>query len=76
MESASKLNHQWCAMGNYRNSPFVTGSSSMSENFTWNEYGVKTEIFDYRANQWNRADDYPFSTGDRFTVINFYHILF
>ena len=46
------------ALGFYRNSPFVTGNDFF-------EHGLKTEILDYDAQQWNKAPDYPFSDGDR-----------
>ena len=55
-------------MGSYQNSPFVTGGYS-------DTVGLKTEILDYDAGQWNNADDYPFSNGDRFIfTIIFYHL--
>ena len=54
-------------MGNYRDSPFVTGSGS-SEEFGSSLHGLATEIFDYRAKEWYQADEYPYSTGDRFIV--------
>ena len=46
------------ALGSYRNSPFVTGNYDPTN-------GLKTEILDYNAEQWNEAKDYPFSNGDR-----------
>ena len=46
------------ALGFYRNSPFVTGDYS-------SEHGLKTEILDYDAQQWNQAAGYPFSDGNR-----------
>ena len=42
------------ALGNYRKSPFVTGHDSSPN-------GLKTEILDYEAGQWNQAEDYPFA---------------
>ena len=71
-EPSSKYSHYAVlALGSYRNSPFVTGSDSLRN-------GLKTEILDYDAGQWNDAKDYPLkytSNGDRyiFTII-FYHI--
>merc|ERR1712176_681554 len=44
------------ALGNYKNSPFVTGHSSSSSG-----YGLKTEILNYSTSTWVHADDYPFS---------------
>ena len=58
------------ALGSYRNSPFVTGhhstrfSSKLHGLETGN--GLKTEILDYEAGEWEQADDYPYSTGDRY----------
>ena len=51
--------HFLVSLGSYRKSPFVTGNSNSS-------LGLKTEILDYDAGQWNDADDYPFSNGDRY----------
>ena len=59
-EASSQYPHYevW-ALGNYRNSPFVTGHDSTTN-------GLKTEILDYEAGEWNQAEDYPFSNGDRY----------
>ena len=46
------------SLASYRGSPFVTGGVS-------SEYGLKTEILDYKSGQWNQEEDYPFSDGDR-----------
>ena len=69
IEPSSKYSHALVyALGSYRNSPFVTGHYSSTN-------GLKTEILDYDAGQWNEAVEYPYSNGDRyiFTLI-FYHI--
>ena len=59
-EASSKFSHVYVtALGNYRDSPFVTGGNLAT-------YGLKTEILDYGARIWNQADDYPFSIGDRY----------
>ena len=59
-EPSSKYSHSRVyALGSYRNSPFVTGHDSSTN-------GLKTEILDHDAGQWNDAEDYPFSIGDRF----------
>ena len=50
------------SLGSYRNSPFVTGGYSST-------YGLKTEILDYEAGQWNIAADYPFSNSDRYVYL-------
>ena len=54
-EPSSKYSHENVgALGNYRGSPFVTGGNT----------GVKkrtvTEILNYKSQEWNQADDYPF----------------
>ena len=53
-EASSQFPHRevW-ALGNYRNSPFVTGENSST--------GLKTEILDYEAGEWNQEEDYPFA---------------
>ena len=54
-EPSSKFPHWdvW-ALGNYRNSPFVTGHDSSTN-------GLKTEILDYKAGEWKQGADYPFA---------------
>ena len=61
-EASSQYPHWdvW-ALGNYRNSPFVTGG----DDGYGDGYGLKTEILDYEAGQWNQAKDYPFSNGNQ-----------
>ena len=56
-EASSQYPHfdVW-ALGNYRNSPFVTGDDGSGDG-----YGLKTEILDYDAGEWNQAEDYPFA---------------
>ena len=61
-EPSSKFSHFVLALGSYRNSPFVTGHDSATN-------GLKTEILDYDAGQWNEEVDYPFSNGDRYIRI-------
>ena len=60
MEASSILPHRLVtALGNYKNSPFVTGD--MTQNSL---YGLKTEIMDYENGKWvQMADehDYPFA---------------
>ena len=46
------------ALGSYRKSPFVTGSYRSSID------GLKTEILDRTAGQWNQVADYPFTNGE------------
>ena len=55
-EASSQFRHWdvW-ALGSYRNSPFVTGDDSSSSD------GLKTEILDYEAGEWQQAADYPFA---------------
>ena len=47
------------ALGSYRNSPFVTGQDSSTN-------GLKTEILNYGAQNWQQVADYPFSNRDRY----------
>ena len=47
-------------MGNYKNSPFVTGHHFPDDNAS----GFATEIFNYENSEWVQVQDYPFSTGD------------
>ena len=55
-EPSSEYPHRYVLdLGSYKGSPFVTGSSSTTN-------GIKTEILDYGAGEWNGAADYPFST--------------
>ena len=60
-EASSKFPHaNVCALGSYRNSPFVTGQDH------W-ENGLKTEIFNYKyGGVWEQAGDYPFSGGNTY----------
>ena len=58
-EASSNFSHRDVnALGSYRNSPFVTGSSSSYD-------GLKTEILDHSDGQWNQVADYPFTNGER-----------
>ena len=59
-ETSSLFEHLdvW-SLGNYQDSPFVTGHHSSTD-------GLKTEILDYESAEWTQAADYPFSNGDRF----------
>ena len=45
------------ALGNYRNSPFITG------NFYYAIDGLKTEILNYAGGDWIEGPEYPFSNG-------------
>ena len=58
-EPSSNFSHQRVnALGSYRKSPFVTGSYHHSRD------GLKTEILDRVAGQWNQVADYPFTNGE------------
>ena len=60
-EAASHYGHQMVrALGNYKNSPFVTGSQYQRNGY------LKTEILDYESRTWIEVDDYPFSSGDKY----------
>ena len=52
------------ALGSYRNSPFVTGHGSSIN-------GFRTEILNYGSEEWEEADGYPFSNGDRYVSKDF-----
>ena len=62
-EPSSEYPHRYVLdLGSYKGSPFVTGSSSTTN-------GLKTEILDYDAGEWNGAADYPFSTENRYIQV-------
>ena len=64
-EASSKFPHENVyALGSYRNKPFVTGHDSSNN-------GLKTEILNYGSEEWEQAEDYPFSNGDRYVLIDF-----
>ena len=55
-EPSSKFLHSGVyALGNYKDSPFVTGDLSSST-----VDGLVTEILDYENSEWVRAEDYKF----------------
>ena len=56
------------SLGNYRDSPFVTGSFATGT--AWNSpvNGLETEILDYASGTWVQAEDYPFSENDRYVL--------
>ena len=54
-EALTEFGHHRTALGNYRNSPFVTGGGIGSH------AGLKTEILDRESGTWVQADDYPFA---------------
>ena len=67
-ETPSIFPHKYVrALGNYKNSPFVTGHSSSSSG-----YGLKTEILNYATSTWVQADDYPFSNTDEYVTGDIY----
>lgn len=55
-EAYTEFGHHKTALGNYRNSPFVTGGSDQGGGAS----GLKTEILDRESGTWVQADDYPF----------------
>ena len=62
-ETPSNFPHKYVrSLGNYRNSPFVTGHEGSST------YGLKTEILNYATNTWVQADDYPFSNTNEYVT--------
>ena len=63
IEPSSKFLHSGVyALGNYKNSPFVTGDLLSPSTVD----GLKTEILDYEKSKWVRAADYEFSNSERF----------
>ena len=57
VKASSKYRHGGSTLGSYRNSPFLTGDYSAN--------GLKTEILDIVAREWERVADYLISDGDR-----------
>ena len=53
------------AVGNYRDSPFVTGGIPPSGGTTG---GLETEILDYATSTWVQGDDYPFSNNNQYVL--------
>ena len=47
------------ALGNYKNSPFVTGDLYSEDG------GLRTEILDYENSKWVQAADYQFPDSNR-----------
>ena len=62
-EASTNYQHEGCALGDYKNSPFVTGGYLSGQNG-----GLKTEILDYETGTWVLADDYPFSGSDEYVL--------
>ena len=59
-EASTKYPHEYVlALGSYRNSPFVTGQMSSTN-------GLKTELLNHGAGEWEEKPDYPFSSGERY----------
>ena len=55
-EASSTFPHgKTYALGNYKDSPFITGRDASSS-------GLKTEILNYQTSTWVEKDDYPFSS--------------
>ena len=66
-ETPSNFPHKYVrSLGNYKNSPFVTGHSGSST------YGLKTEILNYSTSTWVQADDYPFSNTAEYVTVDIY----
>ena len=55
--------HHVQALGNYRDSPFVTGHTLI-------EFGLKTEILNYATSTWVQADDYPYSNAGMYVLFS------
>ena len=54
------------ALGNYRDSPFVTGGRP--GHWSRTPVGLQTEILDYATSTWVQTADYPFSNTDQYVV--------
>ena len=54
------------ALGNYKNSPFVTGDlyADYNEDASY-DGGLRTEILDYKNSKWVQAADYEFPDSNR-----------
>ena len=59
-EASSIFPHKICPLGNYKDSPFVTGH---------HPGGIQTEILDYEAGSWIQVDDYPFSNANEYVSL-------
>ena len=72
-EVSSEFPHRHVsALGNYKNSPFVTGdlyglygSTGVTDQSI---YGLRTEILDYGNSKWIQAKDYQFPNSERRSV--------
>lgn len=65
-EESSKFPHQRVgALGNYKNSPFVTGDLYSTGVTDGSTNGLKTEILDYGNSKWVQAEDYRFPNSER-----------
>ena len=53
--SSNFPHHHTGSLGNYKDSPFITGN---------HPGGIETEILDYGADTWVQVDDYPFSNAN------------
>ena len=54
-------------LGSYRNSPFITGGFGGDDGRAIS--GLETEILDYASGTWVQAEDYPFSSWDRYVLL-------
>merc|ERR1712176_432648 len=64
-ETPSNVPHRHVrSLGNYKNSPFVTGHDTGSGTGS-STYGLKTEILNYSTSTWVQADDYPYSNTNK-----------
>ena len=53
--ASSKFNHDKTGLADYLGSPLTTGS--------FEDFDVRTEVYDFENNQWNDAPDYPYAPG-------------
>ena len=52
------------SLGNYRDSPFITGSRDNASGQVID--ALKTEILNYESSTWVQADDFPFSNSQQY----------
>ena len=73
-EASSNFPHYLVGtLGSYRDSPFITGGyhnhfESIPNMRQFSTSGLKTEVLNYGTSTWVEADDYPYSTGDKYVL--------
>ena len=54
--ASSKCGHDLTELANYRGSPMTTGSGFIIDCY------IKTEVYNFEADRWNDATEYPYSS--------------